>query len=247
MTEFRRRRPDPEILHVDAELLAVTKPSGVFVSPGQGDCLGVPDLLRERGLLPADEPLRVVQRLPEQASGVVLYARTAEAQQELRKQFADGRAEVTYLALVTGYVEDDGEIDIPLRFDKRTGNLVASSHRGTPCRTRYHIVERVAGNTLLAVRPLEERADQLRIHLAAIGHPLTVDPGFGGGISVMLSDYKSGYRPSERRPERPLVDRLTLHAAQVSLVQPATRAALRFETPLPKDLRATLTQLRRLR
>jgi 23S rRNA-/tRNA-specific pseudouridylate synthase len=225
----------------------IAKPAGVFVSSGGEEDLSLPNLLRERGVLPEDEPLRVVHRLHEQASGVVLYARTADAQRNLRRQFADGRAEVTYLALVTGYVEDDGEIDIPLRFDKRTGKLVASSRRGTPSRTCYRIVERIAGNTLLEVRPVRERTDQIRIHLAAIGHPLTVDPGFGGGVAVLLSDYKSGYRPSERRPERPLVERLTLHAAQVLLSQPTTGAALGFDTPLPKDLRATLTQLRRLR
>ena len=87
---------------------------------------------------------------------------------------------------------------------------------------------------------------QVRVHLAAIGHPLTIDADFGGGRAVLLSDYKPGYRPSGRHAERPLIERLTLHAATVSFRHPGTDASLRFTAPLPKDLRATLVQLRRL-
>ena len=80
-----------------------------------------------------------------------------------------------------------------------------------------------------------------------IGHPLTVDPAFGGGSDVRLSDYKPDYRPSGRRPERPLIERLTLHAATVSLTHPVGGEPMQFTAPLPKDLRATLVQLGRLR
>jgi len=206
----------------------------------------LPDLIRDRPGLPGNQSLRIVHRLHEQASGVVVYARTAAIQRNLARQFVEGRAETTYLALVNGYVEDDGDINIPLHFDKRAGKLRASARRGRPTLTRYRIVERVAGNTLLECRPFKERTDQVRSHLAAIGHPLTVDSEFGGGCAVLLSSYKPDYRPSGRHAERPLVERLTLHAAAVSLCHPATGKPMRFAAPLPKDLRATLAQLRRL-
>jgi 23S rRNA pseudouridine1911/1915/1917 synthase len=247
VTASRRRLRVPDLLHVDAELLVVDKPQGVLLTPQAGESVGVPDLLRGRGVLAEDEPFRLVHRLPEQASGVVVYARTAAAQRELTEQFAQERAAVAYLALVTGYVEGDSMVDIPLRYDRRAGRLCASQRWGTPAVTHCRVVERVAGNTLLECRPLNERTDQVRAHLAAIGHPLTVDPAFGGGTAVLLSDYKPGYRPSGRRPERPLIERLTLHAVTVSLAHPAGGEPMQFTAPLPKDLRATLVQLGRLR
>lgn len=243
----RRRSPLPAILHVDAELLVVDKPSGVLLVPGRADNAGLPDLIRGQSGLPDDGPCRIVHRLHEHASGVVVYARTPKVQRILLEQFRQGRAGTVYLALVSGYVEDDGEIDIPVYFDKRAGKLQASARRGEQAVTRYRVIERVAGNTLLECRPLNERTDQVRAHLAAIGHPLTVDADYGGGEAVLLSDYKPDYRPSGRRPERPLVQRLTLHATEVSLVHPASGAPARFAAPLPKDLGATLRQLGRLR
>lgn len=246
MSPARRRSRTPDILHIDSEVLVVDKPSGALLTRGRGENLGLPDLLGEHGRLPDDEPFRIVHRLHEQASGVVAYARTPAAERNLIEQFARGQAETTYLALVSGYVEGDGEISIALHYDKRAGKLRASHRRGNPVLTRYRIVERVAGNTLLECRPVKERADQLRVHLAAIGHPLTVDADFGGGRAVLLSDYKPGYRPSGRHAERPLVERLTLHAATVSFRHPGTDVPVQFTAPLPKDLRATLVQLRRL-
>ncbi len=247
MTKPRRRLRAPAILHLDAELLVVDKPAGVLPASGRGDGVGLPDLIREQARFPGDEPFRIVRRLHEQASGVVVYARTAATQRHLARQFEDGRAETVYLALVAGYVEEDGGIAIPLRYDKRAGRLRASSRRGSSALTRYRIVERVAGNTLLECRPLKERTDQVRTHLAAIGHPLSVDSEFGGRSAVLLSSYKPDYRPSGRHAERPLIDRLTLHSAAVSLAHPATGEPMQFTAPLPKDLHATLVQLRRLR
>lgn len=247
MSAPRRRLRAPDILHLDGELLVVDKPAGVLLTPQSGRQFGLPDLLSGRAELADDEPFRIVHRLPEQASGVVVYARTAAAQRNLIEQFAQGQAGVVYFSLVSGYVENDGEIDIPLYYDKRAGRLCASDRRGNQAVTRYRIVERVAGNTLLECRAPKERVDQVRTHLATIGHPLTVDPEFGGGSAVLLSDYKPDYRPSGRRPERPLVERLTLHVATVSLAHPASGKLMQFAAPLPKDLRATLLQLGRLR
>jgi 23S rRNA-/tRNA-specific pseudouridylate synthase len=82
--------------------------------------------------------------------------------------------------------------------------------------------------------------------MAAIGHPLTVEPLYGGGMAVMLSSYKSDYRKSRRHEERPLIDRLTLHALRITIQHPRGTRAMTVEAPLPKDFRATLTQLGRL-
>ena len=121
-----------------------------------------------------------------------------------------------------------------------------SEKRGKPSRTSYHILQRVAGHTWLECRPLTGRMHQIRVHLAAIGHPLSVDPPYGGGQAIFLSHLKPNYHPNRREEERPLIDRLTLHAARIAFTHPAMEQSMSIESPVPKDLRSTLTQLARL-
>lgn len=229
---------------MDEAVLVVDKPAGVVSVATRGE-LSVRDLLVRSGKLSADEALRIVHRLDKDASGVMVYARTAAAQRFLTEQFANRRVEKVYLALVQGYVEADGQVDLPLMPDRSGTHTRVSPRRGKPALTEYRIVERVAGNTLLECRPLTGRLHQVRAHLAAIGHPLTVDPLYGGGSALRLSCYKPGYRASTRHEERPLIARLTLHALRISFDHPAGGRAT-FEAPLPRDFRATLNQLRRL-
>jgi 23S rRNA pseudouridine1911/1915/1917 synthase len=240
----RGRSPVPAVLHMDADLLALDKPAGVLSVKGRGAAVALADLLRGRGGVPADEPFRIVHRLDKDASGVILFARTLAAQRSLVSQFAGRSVEKVYLALVQGFVAEDGVIDQPLRTDK-SGTRAEVSRRGKAAVTEYRVLERVAGNTLLECRPLTGRLHQIRVHLAALGHPLTVDPLYGGGTAVLLSHLKAGYRPDRRHGERPLIERLTLHAARVTVKHPTSGELLTVEAPLPKDLRATLSQLRR--
>ena len=246
MTAPRCNPRSLDIVYLDQALLVVNKPAGVFLTRQRGGQIGVPNLLAEHPELNSDEPFLVVHHLPEGASGLVIYARTLEARHALAEQFTTGKAKVYYQAVVTGYVQHDTLIDVPLFYDKRAGRLRASQRRGDPAGTRLKILRRLSGNTLIECHASQERTDQIRVHLAAIDHPLTVDPRYGGGQSILLSDYKSGYRPSGRRPERPLVDRLTLHAERVSLTQPLDGAQLSFEAALPKDLKSAIVQLGRL-
>jgi 23S rRNA-/tRNA-specific pseudouridylate synthase len=154
--------------------------------------------------------------------------------------------EKVYLALVQGFVVGDGEVDLPLRVNRDKARVEVDRKSGKPSHTQYRIVERVHGHTFLECRPLTGRLHQIRVHLAAIGHPLAVDRKYGGARAILLSRFKTDYKPSSRHPERPLIDRLTLHAARLTFTHPATHERLTFEAPLPKDLRATLNQLRRL-
>lgn len=241
----RPRRPTLTILHRDEAILVVDKPPGVVSVAARGES-SVGDLLISSGRLGANEPLRVVHRLDRDTSGVMVFARTLEAQRLLTEQFAGRQVEKVYLALVQGYVAADGEIDLPLLPDNSGTHTRVAPRRGQPALTQYRIVERLAGNTLLECRPLTGRLHQVRAHLAAIGHPLTIDPLYGGGSVVMLSSYKPNYHPSTRHEERPLISRLTLHALRISFDHPGGNGRATFEAPLPKDFRATLNQLRRL-
>jgi 23S rRNA pseudouridine1911/1915/1917 synthase len=234
------------LLYLDNEVLAVNKPAGLLSVPGRGPDECVIDLLRQRPELHDNAALRVVHRLDQDASGVLLYARTLAAQRSLVSQFADRRIEKVYLAIVSGPVADDGEINLRLTFDRRHNRVQTTMFAsGKPALTRYRVVRRLAGHTLLECHPVTGRQHQIRVHLAAIGHPLGVDPLYGGGRAIWLSHYKADYRGSERRPERPLIERLTLHAARITFEHPTTGLRAVVEAPLPKDFRATITQLGR--
>lgn len=246
MSAKPRRQPDARIIHLDSHILVVDKPAGVLTIPGRDGGPALPDVLRSLDLVPRGAELRIVHRLDRGASGVVVLAQTLDAQRRLTEQFTARRVEKLYLALVDGYVSSDGEVDLPLLVDKRKKRVRVDRTGGKPAVTRFGIVERLAGLTLLECRPLTGRLHQIRVHLASIGHPLAVDPLYGGGRKLLLSDFKPGYRPNRRREELPLIDRLTLHAFRLTLEHPAGSGSMTFEAPPAKDFRATLGQLRRL-
>lgn len=239
------RPPPPQILFQDEHLLAVNKPARMLSAPGRGNTPTLADWMREHAGLP-DEPFRIVHRLDRDASGVILFARTLSAQRRLVTQFSKREVEKVYIAMVSGFVEGDGEVNLNLGFDKNKKFVtVVKTGRGKTARTIYRVLKRLAGNTLVECRPVTGRTHQIRVHMAAIGHPLTVDPDYGGGTAVLLSNFKPRYRLSGRHDERPLIDRLTLHAARIEFRHPADDRPMVLEAPLPKDLRATITQLER--
>ena len=247
MSRSDKPRAKPRIIHIDDHLLVVDKPAGLLFGEGDGDVTGVVDSVRGSAELSDQDIFHVVHRYEPDASGVVVYARSAESRERMQGQLEAGGVSVVFLALVSGIVEADGEIDHKLYFDKRSGRSKASQSQGNPARTRYRVRECVAGNTLLECHPDTLRSEQVRLHLAAIGYPLTVDPEMGGGRAVLLSNYKPGYRPNKRREERPLVERLTLHVESLTLEDPGTGERRTFSAPLPRDMRAAVKQLGRWR
>lgn len=242
-----RRAVPPRVIHADEQLLVVDKPSGALSVPGRGEASVVSDLLVRCGLTPEDEPFRVVHRLDRGASGVLVFARTLAAQQSLSRQFEQRQVEKTYLALLNGHVAlEEGEIDLPLRSEGDNTRAVVDRRRGKAAVTRYKVIERVMGATVVECYPLTGRLHQIRAHFAALGHPLAIDPLYGGGSELRLSNFKARFKLNRTGQERPLIDRLTLHALRIRFAHPSSDAAVEFEAPLPKDLRTALSQLRRL-
>jgi 23S rRNA pseudouridine1911/1915/1917 synthase len=245
MTREKRARP-LGILYLDADLVVVDKPSGVGLTAGDATRGSVAELLRAQGVLADERELRGVQRVEPDASGVLVCARTLEAQRHVATQFVAQRVESLYHAIVSGYVVADGECNLAVVFDRRRQRVRATPIGGKPALTRYRIVQRLAGHTLLECEPVTGRIHQLRVHLEAIGHPLAVDPLYGGGQALWLSHHKAGYRASRRREEQPLIQRLTLHVRQVTLEHPRSGQKLTLVAEWPKDFRATVVQLGRL-
>jgi len=170
----------PDIHHLDAACLVTVKPAGLLAVPGLGEhgalCLSA----QVQALYP---DALVVHRLDMATSGLMLFARGAEAQRHLSAAFANREVHKCYMAVVHGYVEQaDGAIDLPLMADwpNRPLQKVDRAH-GKPSLTRYRVlgIDAAAKTTRLELEPVTGRAHQLRVHLLAIGHPIVGDALYG--------------------------------------------------------------------
>ncbi len=224
--EIRERKiTEPEMIQLeivfeDAELLVVNKPAGMLVHPTvrvrNGTLLnalafylnsenGEKDFLRA-GL---------VHRLDKQTSGLMVIAKNARSHRILSSHFKRKLVEKRYFALVEGVVkQDEGAINAPIgRFaEERIWNIKPD---GKSAESRFCVKERFADATLLELEPVTGRTNQLRIHLAYIGHPIIGDEKYGGREFA----------------------RLCLHAYKLAFWHPNGNNWLEFKTPLPKTMR----------
>ena len=205
-----------ELAHVDAHCIVVVKPAGLLAVPGRGedrqDCLATRVQARFEDAL-------VVHRLDMATSGLMLFARGADAQRCLSNAFARREVHKRYLAVVHSRVaREQGEIDLPLIADwpNRPRQKVDPEH-GKPSLTRYRVLGFDAAHniTRLALEPVTGRAHQLRVHLLAIGHP-------------MLGD--ALYAPPAVQA---LADRLLLHATSLRFTHPESGVAVQVESAVP--------------
>lgn len=227
-----------EVLFRDEMIAVVNKPAGLPVEPC-GDERG--SVLEQLGVESAFVPMA----LDDDASGVVVVGLTKESGAALKEQLREGRFVATTLALVLASRPDEsGSIELRMQpADAQGRKARLDSKHGAAARTDWRLRDAFAGHALLECQPRTGMRHQVRAHLQAAGMPLAVDPVYGGGSEVRLSSFKPGYRPSRRHGERPLIARLTLHAAEVALVHPRNGAPLRYSALPPKDFRAAIAQL----
>jgi len=238
-------RPGIDILLEDEFLIALNKPAGIAVLADRGGEVSLLDLLRAR-LKAKGETGYVVHRVDKGTSGALLFGKTKTDARELSRQFEQREVEKRYLVLVGGVLrEPSGSIDLPLF--PRAGAPLRMGIRevSKPSLTEYRLLEQFRTAAFLEVIPRTGRTHQIRAHLQAIGHPLLVDPVYGGGEALFLSGFKRGYRRRTDRPESPLLDRLSLHAARLSFRHPRTGVGTTVGAPLPKDFAMALRQLRK--
>ena len=267
-----------EILEENEHWLVVAKPAGLAVEPERWarDEASLSGALLRVAVERADESdreaegvehrLRLAHRIDKETSGALLVAKDLETERALRTAFEEGRVEKQYLALVEGeYPLADGEseiIDAPIGPDaRRSGRMVIvrggdedrprkkkGAASGKPSRTRVAVERRFRGYTLLACSPLTGRTHQIRVHLAHVGFPLAVDKLYGRRDELLLSQLKPGYRLKPGKTERPLIDRLTLHAHRLGVPDlDGGAGTTEVVAPVPKDLTRALKQLERHR
>jgi 23S rRNA pseudouridine1911/1915/1917 synthase len=223
------------IVHEDESLLVIDKPAGMVVHPAAGHTSGTlvnavlahcPQAVDVGG---ADRA-GIVHRLDKDTSGLILVAKNEVTRAALQHQFKRRQVVKTYLALVEDQVQPrEGAIEAPIGRDKRQRKQMAVVRTGREAQTTYRAIEYFASHTLLEVRPHTGRTHQVRVHLAWMGYPVVGDTVYG------------------RRRQPLLKGRHFLHAARLRFTHPATGEEVEFEAPLPPELDAILTQLRRSR
>lgn len=221
-------KPDPpkaHLVHLDDEFVVVDKPAGLVVHPAPSH--SGETLVDQLGDLPAGgpDPQRpgIVHRLDRDTSGLIVVARTERSYAALVKQIKDRRVNRRYLALVSGKPSSrTGTIEAPIgRSLHRRTEMSIGGASPRPARTHFEVLEVLGRVSLLEVQLETGRTHQIRVHMAAIGHPVLGDRTYGGSGGFGLK-------------------RQFLHAHRLGFSHPVSGEALEWESPLPEDLRAAL-------
>jgi RluA family pseudouridine synthase len=208
---------DIHILFENDQILLVNKPTGISVT---ADRSGAADLLvlLTKQLSPA-EPLRLVHRLDKETSGILLIAKHKEAQSRYSQLFEKRQINKLYLAVVNGPLATaSGSIKDPIARSQRNPQAMHVHPRlGKPAHTVWHQLADFGIVSLVSAQLITGRTHQIRVHFSHRGMPLSIDPVYGSSRPLMLSSFKHDYRPKADREEPPMIDRLTLHAYQLTI------------------------------
>lgn len=236
--------PEPvklDIIHSDSSIIVINKPAGLVVHPAPGHWSGTlvhglqyyfPETVNAG---PADRP-GIVHRIDKDTSGIMLVARTPEAYSHLTALFKARQVEKTYLAFVYGNPrEPGGHISSSISRHKKHRKKMAVSQDpaiGREALTTWQVVEHFKGIALLRLGIKTGRTHQIRVHCAAIGHPLVGDSVYG---------YKNPLRqfsfPPQLHHYLKALDRQMLHSQKIAFAHPETGLPAEFESPLPLDMR----------
>jgi len=236
--------PEPvplEVVYEDDVLVVINKPAGMVVHPAAGNWSGtvLNGLLHRYGDAAAGLPRAgIVHRLDKETSGLMVVARTLEAQTDLVRQLQARTVKRRYLALVWGNMPDEGTIDAPIGRDprERTRMAVVTGASGKPARTHFRRVSSVIWQrqpvTAIHCDLETGRTHQIRVHCAHIGHPLLGDPVYG--------------RARGKRSVTPLPGgfaRQALHAWRLGLIHPKTGRSMQWRADVPADIEALSAEL----
>ena len=221
------------VVHQDRHIFVLNKPAGLVVHPGSGNWQGtlLNAVLHHWPAAEAVPRAGIVHRLDKETSGLMVVAKTLEAQTDLVRQLQARTVKRNYIALVHGRPQPaQGTIDAPIGRHAVERTRMAVTAHGKPARTYYQSMENFEGATLVECSLDTGRTHQIRVHMHSIGYPLVGDPVYG----------KRHVRQS-LLTEFP---RQALHAARLGLIHPATKESMSWESALPEDFARLLDVLR---
>lgn len=197
--------------HADERMLVAEKPSGLLCQPGLGPHLADSLITRLQEEWPTAE---LVHRLDRDTSGLLIVALDPEMHRALSRLFAERKIHKTYIADVWGIPEQrEGMITLPIAKRCHRPPLYGPDPAGKPCITKWTRLSAGQRSSQLELNPETGRSHQLRVHLAAIGHPILGDPLYGNNKTQ--------------------ADRLRLHASQLAFTDPITGRSMSFQSACP--------------
>ncbi|MEO7728319.1 MAG: 23S rRNA pseudouridine(1911/1915/1917) synthase RluD [Burkholderiales bacterium] len=220
-----------DVVHEDATVLVIAKPAGLVVHPGRGNWSGtlLNALLAHAPQLATLPRAGIVHRLDKETSGLLVVAKSLEAQTSLVRQLQARTVKREYLALVHGRVARGGTVEAPIGRHPVQRTRMAIAARGRPSITHYEVLQPFTDATLLRCRLETGRTHQIRVHMLSLGNPLVGDPVYGKKRSnnALLAEFP----------------RQALHAERLEFVHPASGEAAAWQAPPPADMRALIAAL----
>ena len=240
-----KQNNDYTVIYSDDDVVVFNKRSGLLIAADRYDAEAPRlDVAAEKEF----GRLFAVHRIDKDTSGRVIYARNPEAHKALSKQFEERTVAKTYHCLVKGHPTwDNLNIDLPLQPDGDDRHRTVVNKRfGKPSKTYFENLGNCGPFSWIIAKPHTGRTHQIRAHLQSTGFPIVCDPLYSGNQHpVLLSDFKRKYN-GDLLDERPLLNRLALHAYSLEINHPKTNERLLFKAPYPRDLEAVRKQLSKL-
>ena len=222
-----------DVVYEDDDIMVINKVQGMVVHPANGHYSGtlVNALMHQADSLSSINGIirpGIVHRIDKDTSGLLCVAKNDNAHHFLAEQLKDHTMAREYIALVRGVIsENSGTIDMPIGRDKKDRQKMGVVKDGKPATTHFQVLERFANHTLVKCQLVSGRTHQIRVHMAAINHPVEGDPLYAGRNFDKL--YKDGQ---------------LLTAYKLKLIHPKTKKEMVFEIPLPDYFEKVLESLR---
>ncbi len=226
-----------DIVYEDQSIIVINKPAGMVVHPGNGNWQGtmLNGLLHHAAQLDKIPRAGIVHRLDKNTSGLLVIAKTLEAQTSLVRQLQNRTMKRDYFALVLGHIPLNGQVNAPIGRHPIQRVKMTVTKNGKEACTHYLVKERLCGCTLLQCSLETGRTHQIRVHMHSIGHPLVGDPIYNKKPRKVAQEIGQLIMSFPRQ---------ALHAQRLELIHPKTGKPIMWEAELPEDIGKLMFKLR---